>query len=75
MLASIRPVADHDRTEELEALVRYTRQKRDLYRARGYGGRTSSDTRMRELDRQAAQAQERLAAYLAERKRLASEPR
>lgn len=52
--------------------MRYTRQKRDLYRARGYGGRATSDTRMRELDRQAAQAQERLAAYLAERSRTAS---
>ena len=66
MMSSSKPVPDHDRTEELTALVRYTRQKRDLYRARGYGGRASSDTRMRELDRQATQAEERLRAYLAE---------
>jgi len=60
-------VSDHDRTEELTELVHYTRQKRDLYRARSYSGRPSSDTRMRELDRQAAQAEERLRAYLADR--------
>jgi len=68
-------VEDHDRTEELTALVSYTRQKRDLYRARGYGGRASSDTRMRQLERQAAQADERLQAYLAERGPPASRPR
>jgi hypothetical protein len=62
-------VSDHDRTEELTELARYTRQKRDLYRARSYSGRTSSETRLRELDRAAAQAEERLEAYLAERGR------
>ncbi len=66
---------DHDRTEELTALARHTGRKRDLYRARTYSGRLSSDTRMRELDRQAAQAEERLRAYLAQRKRSASQPR
>jgi len=60
---------DYDRTEELKELARFTRHKRDLYRARSYGGRLSSDTRMRELDRQAAQAEERLHAYLDERRR------
>ncbi len=68
-------MSDHDRTEELAELVRYTRQKRDLYRARSYSGRVSSDTRMRELDRQAEQAQERLQAYRAEQVRSASKPR
>jgi hypothetical protein len=65
---------DYDRTEELTEVARYTRQKRDLYRARSYSGRATSDTRIRELDRQAAQAEERLQAYLAERERTASEP-
>lgn len=67
-------MSDHDRTEELAELVRYSRHKRDLYRARSYSGRTSSDTRMRELDRQATQAQERLRAYRAERARPAPKP-
>ncbi|MDX6688729.1 MAG: hypothetical protein QOG15_186 [Solirubrobacteraceae bacterium] len=62
-------VPDDDRTEELTELARYTRQRRDLYRARSYSGRPSSDTRMRELEREAAQAQDRLQAFLAERER------
>jgi len=68
-------VSDHDRTEELTEFARYTRQKRYLYRARSYRGGPSSDTRMRELDREATQAQERLASYLAEQDRPASKPR
>jgi hypothetical protein len=61
------PPDEHDRTEELRDLARYTRQRHDLYRARSYGPRATSATRLRELEREAAQAQERLDAYLAER--------
>ncbi len=56
-----------DRTEELRELARYARQRRDLYRARGYGQRPTSATRLRELERESEQADARLKAYLAER--------
>jgi hypothetical protein len=58
---------DHDRTEELRELAHYARQRRDLYRARSYGPRETSATRLRELERQADQAQARLEAYRRER--------
>jgi hypothetical protein len=58
---------DHDRTEELRELAHYARQRRDLSRARSYGPRETSATRLRELERQADQAQARLRAYREER--------
>ena len=63
------PPEDHDRTEELRELASYARQRRDLYRARTYGPRETSATRMRELEREADQAEARLKAYVAERAR------
>jgi len=57
---------ESDRTDELRDLARHARQKRDLYRARTYGSRATSETRMRELERAADQAEARLRAYLAE---------
>ncbi|MEA2220581.1 MAG: hypothetical protein QOJ35_3207 [Solirubrobacteraceae bacterium] len=57
----------HDRTEELRELARYARERRDLYRARGYGSRPTSATRLRELERQSDQAEARLRAYVAQR--------
>ncbi len=62
--------AEHDRTEELRELARYARTRRDLYRARSYGPRETSATRLRELERLSDQAQERLAAYIAEQRPL-----
>ena len=62
--------AEHDRTEELRELARYARTRRDLYRARSYGPRETSATRLRELERLSDQAQERLAAYIAEQRTL-----
>jgi len=58
---------EHDRTDELRELARYARDRRDLYRARSYGPRATSATRLRELEREAGQAQARLDAYVAER--------
>ena len=58
---------DHDRTEELRELARFARTRRDLYRARTYGPRETSATRLRELERLSDQAQERLRAYIAQR--------
>ncbi len=58
---------ERDRTEELRELAAYARRKRDLYRARTYGPRETSATRLRELERQSDQAEARLQAYVAER--------
>jgi len=60
---------EHDRTEELRELARYARQRLDLYRARSYGPRATSATRLRELERECDQAQARLQGYLDERAR------
>jgi len=57
----------HDRTEELRELASYARRRRDLYRARTYGPRETSATRLRELERESDQAQARLKAYIADR--------
>ena len=59
--------AEHDRTDELRELARYARRRRDLYRARTYGPRETSATRLRELERECDQAEARLRAYIAER--------
>jgi hypothetical protein len=68
------PTDDHDRTEELRELATYARQRRDLYRARTYGPRETSATRLRELERESDQAAARLKAYVAERARGAEHP-
>ena len=54
--------ADTERLERLRTEARYTRQRRDLYRAKSYGPRATSPERMRELERAADQAAELLAA-------------
>jgi hypothetical protein len=45
----------------LAAEARYHRQRYDLYRARAYGLRPVSESRLRELERQAESAERRLA--------------
>jgi hypothetical protein len=54
--------AGAERIEDLEAEARYAQQRADLYRAKTYGPRPSSPARMRELERVAAGAEERLRA-------------
>jgi hypothetical protein len=49
-----------ERIEELEAEARYARQRLDLYRAKTYGPRPTSPVRMRELEREADGAEQRL---------------
>ncbi len=49
-----------DRVDELRVLARFARQRRDLYRAKSYGARPSSEARLRELERECEQAEERL---------------
>lgn len=54
-----------DRIDELRVQANWARQRRDLYKAKSYGPRATSPERMRELDRHAAQADERLKAAIA----------
>jgi hypothetical protein len=68
------PPEDHDRSEELRELATFARRRRDLYRARSYGPRETSATRLRELERESDQADARLRAYLAERSRGPARP-
>ena len=49
-----------ERVDELEADARYSRQRADLDRAKTYSARPTSPARMRELERAAEGAQERL---------------
>jgi hypothetical protein len=48
--------------EQLEAEARYHRQRYDLYRARVYSGRPTSEGRLRELQRASDYAASRLSA-------------
>jgi hypothetical protein len=59
---------ERDSLEELAAEARYARERYDLYRAKAYGPRPTSDARMRELERLCSSAEERLAAAKAARK-------
>jgi hypothetical protein len=52
--------AGEERIADLEAEARYARQRADLYRAKTYGPRPTSHARMRELERAAEGAEERL---------------
>jgi hypothetical protein len=49
-----------DRTEELRADARYTRERYELYKARAYGSRPTSPVKLRELEQAATRARERL---------------
>ena len=46
--------------EALNAEARYWRERRDLYRAKSYGPRSTSPARMRELEQAASDAESRL---------------
>jgi hypothetical protein len=50
------------RIEELQAEVRYHRDRYDLYKAKAYSSRPTSTTRMRELERRSLGADSRLRA-------------
>jgi hypothetical protein len=52
--------AGAERIDELAAEARYARQRADLYRAKTYGARPTTPARMRELERAAEGAEERL---------------
>jgi hypothetical protein len=48
------------RIDDLRAEVRHARERRDLYQAKMYGSRPTTPTRMRELERELAGAEDRL---------------
>jgi len=50
----------HGDVARLEAEARYYRERAGLYRARAYGSDTTTPGRLRELERVAAQAEQRL---------------
>ena len=54
--------------DDLRAQAQYARQRYDLYKARAYGQRPTSDARMRELQRASEQAEARLRAAEGERR-------
>jgi hypothetical protein len=58
-----------ERELDLRAQARHARERYDLYRAKAYGLRPTSPTRLRELERECLQAEARLAAALAEARR------
>jgi hypothetical protein len=51
---------DADRLEELRQEARYRRERLELYRARLYGGRRGSQSKLRELERSSEGAAARL---------------
>jgi len=65
-------VSGSDRIEVLEAEARYARERLDLYRAKMYGGRPTTMSRLRELERISQGAEARLRA--AKLKRGAPQP-
>ena len=46
--------------DDLRVQARYWREKHDLYRAKAYGARATSQARLRELERTALAAEARL---------------
>jgi hypothetical protein len=52
--------AGAERIDDLSAEARHARERLDLYRAKMYGSRPTSMTRMRELERTAEGAEQRL---------------
>jgi hypothetical protein len=52
--------------DDLRAQARHARQRYDLYKAKAYGPRPTSDSRMRELQRECESAQARLSAAKAQ---------
>ena len=55
--------------EDLRAAARYARERYELYKAKAYGQRPTTPARMRELEHACAQAEARLAAAEAEKRR------
>ena len=58
-------MSESARLAELRANARYARERRDLYRAKALTGRPMSPERLRTLERESDQAEERLQAAVA----------
>ena len=54
------------RIEEMQAEAKYHRERYDLYKAKAYGPRLTSPTRLQELERRSRSAEARLRAALRE---------
>ena len=61
------------RLDELRMQAQYARERYDLYKARAYGPRATSATRMHELERECARAEAALRFAMAEAERAAAE--
>ena len=59
--------------DDLRVQARYARERYDLYKARAYGPRPTSATRMRELERECARAEAALRFAEAETKRVTAD--
>jgi hypothetical protein len=64
-----RPLISEARLDELRAQAQYARQRYDLYKARSYGPRLTSPSRLRELERECTRAEATLRFGLEETKR------
>ena len=53
----MKPVVSDQRLDELRAQARFARERYDLYKARAYGPRLTSPSRLRELERESDRAQ------------------
>ncbi len=62
------------RLEELQAEAQYHRERYDLYKAKAYGPRPTSDARLKELERRHKGAESRLRQGRAEIAELARPP-
>lgn len=61
------------RLDELQAQAQYARQRYDLYKAKAYGPRPTSPSRLRELEREASRTEANLRFARAQAKRVAIE--
>jgi hypothetical protein len=66
-------VRSDDMLEQLAAEARYRRERYDLYRAKAYGLRPTSQARLRELQRSSEAAEARLAAAKSSRSAASSD--
>jgi hypothetical protein len=65
------PAASAQRLDELRAQARFARERYDLYKARTYGPRLTSPSRLQQLERESERAQTSLTFAMAEAARQA----
>ena len=67
------PSSEDNHIDDLRVQARHARQRFDLYKARAYGMRPTTEARLRELQRECEAAEARLRAAEAERHRSAGD--